>query len=515
MGGMAPAGLPELAQRLDAFIPEVMRATRTPGFNVAIALDGSICYSRAFGFADLRAQMPMKADAVLPGGSLTKLYTATAVLQLAERGDLDIYEPITSIIPNIPVRNPLGERHITLYDLLTYRSGLRIDTAEMAGAPPPSLADYITREIHRDIRREYQGVDESGRTVSRWGTKTGTTYEYSNLGLAILGYAVEQRNVDGLDFGAYVREHITKPLGMDSTIIPAAGTSTDELQLRERVPTGYARFGNWFVPSPTLYTNAVPAGGLLTTPEDHLRWLLAIMNDGAISDTRILAPASVRFMLQRQATTEPSPGHPIENGLVMELTNIGREDFYFGEPGLYPWGWWTDSRAYPELGLAIVATVNKWDMLRWFNPPGESPLGLVADFVAQETCSARRDRASAPREQDWAWKLAYVAGIVLAERTAGLLGLAGEVDSETFARHLSATTNLSCSPQEPRFSEDAFMAGVRDVLATDLTPRALQELMASPDRLSVPSSELRALGFELGGRPSVPVPMPYYARRTT
>jgi CubicO group peptidase (beta-lactamase class C family) len=495
-----------LIARLDEYVPEVMRATSTPGLTVAVAIGGHTAWSRGFGLADLASGTPATPQTVTRAASLSKLYVVTAILQLVERGCLDLEAPVAPYMPELALRNPLGDREVTVYDLLTFRSGLRTDTPDVDGAPPRDLGDYLATELERNRRREYHGVDSANCPIRRWVSPVGEAYNYSNFGVAVLGHLVARANPWNLPFPDYVRERITKPLGMAHTLLPHIQTGPEvPPDLQRRIMTGYARFGRHLVESPRLHLQASPTGNLLTTPEDHLRWMLAIMNGGEYEGVRILEPQSVALMLQRHVTARRE-GITVHTGLIIEMANLGTESFYYGELGAYPWGWWSEARAYPELGLAIVACVNKWDMMRWFNPPAESPLGLIADYIAGEL--GREPRAATPQSRSWGWRLAYLAGVLLAERTYGLLGVSGDADTLLRLWHGALAGGATL---DPPWDQAGYEAGVRDALASEMTPAAVERLI-SGDALAVRATEIPALALELGGKPGVPFPMPYYAQ---
>src|SRR5581483_5444115 len=150
----------DLIAELERFIAEAMRVTGTPGLSVAIACDGEPVWSAAFGWADLAQRQPMTTDAVFRVGSISKLYTATAVLQLIERGAVELHAPVTRYVRGVV--NPLGERDVTVYDLLTFRSGLATDAVDGAFHTPQPLGDYVPSELDRGVRHEYRGVTGGG-----------------------------------------------------------------------------------------------------------------------------------------------------------------------------------------------------------------------------------------------------------------------------------------------------------------------------------------------------------------
>jgi CubicO group peptidase (beta-lactamase class C family) len=127
-----------------------MRQSGTPGLNVALARGGRIIWEAGFGFADVARKIPMTPATVMRSGSMGKTYTATAVMQLVERGVLGLHQPINTYLKGFKAVNPLGERDITVHDLLTHRSGWRgIMPARLR---PPKLLQQSVREGYAQTR---------------------------------------------------------------------------------------------------------------------------------------------------------------------------------------------------------------------------------------------------------------------------------------------------------------------------------------------------------------------------
>lgn len=280
-----------LVAELADFAAEAVRVTGTPGLNLALARRGRVIWEAGYGYADLAAGVPMTPATVSRAGSIAKIFTAIAFLQLVELGVLDLYDPIAHHLPEPRIVNPLGEREITIYDLLAFRSGLVRDTLEGRMEPINPTA-YVEAELSADVRREY------GARSSRWATPVGARYQYSSFGYAILARLFQEVSPGGLSLGEWVAQHVLDPLGLDSSALP---TVDDEAHLseaiRSRASTGYGRCGPVYVPSPPMFTGAYAGSGLYTTPGDQARVLLALANDGELDGQRLLTPESVRLML--------------------------------------------------------------------------------------------------------------------------------------------------------------------------------------------------------------------------
>src|SRR4051812_36271777 len=280
-GSLRP--MPPLEQSLDEVVPELLRMTGVPGLSIAVGHRGETVLARAYGVADRETGAALAPEAIFPAGSMTKLYTAVAVLQLIERGVVGLHDPVRE--HGIECVNPLGAREVTIHDLLTFRSGLATDTTGCSlAAPPPPLGEHVTRSLASPRGPEYAG------SSPRWGAPVGERYHYANLGISVLGLLVERRNPDGLSLGDYLEAHVLSPLGMTASRL----SRWDEPAPDPDRATGYACFGpRLAVRTPELRSADFPANGLQTTPADHLRLLLALLDGGG----PVLQPRTVELML--------------------------------------------------------------------------------------------------------------------------------------------------------------------------------------------------------------------------
>lgn len=488
-----------LIAALDAYIPEALRITGTPGANIALARGGRLIWEAGFGYADLQRKLPMRADTVMRTGSMGKLYTATAVMQLVEQGALGLYDPINQHLPEFQVDNPLGERPISVYDLLTHRSGVTSDAAGSDFAPAPPLGEHLAAEARRRMLREYS------RSVPRWSAKVGERFQYSNFGVALLGYLVEIANPQGLAFPDYVQQHIFDPLGMTSTQFSGLNDAAHlRPELAERLSTGYARLGPLYLPTPMIYLGEYPAGSSVTTPADHLRLLLAYLNSGELRGRRILRAETVERVLTPQV--ELAPGHNEYTGLIWRVGRPDTPEHNFGHSGAYMYGWDNGSRAFPRRDFAVVIMTNAWDMLAWDDPRGKRLPALVPHFIAnwlaREDAGAQHARPAA----SWPWKVSYVSGLLLAEQLKGALGIPSPLTCALVEAMLAgAATRDGSLPPAERWDPDGFRAGIEDMLATELTQAGIRAFVAC-ERLKLLPEELELISRELGGWRERPLP---------
>jgi CubicO group peptidase (beta-lactamase class C family) len=475
--------------------------TGAAGVSVAVAQRDDGIVGFAAGAADLATGAPMQADSVVNAGSMSKMYTAVAVLQLVEQGIVHLHGAVREYLPELPIANPLGTRDVTVHDLLTFQSGLSRDTLDCTFEEPPPLADYLDRRLRSPATRDYGG------RLPTWSHQVGAAFEYSNLGYAVLGHLVESVNEDHASFSNYVRERILTPLQMKSSCFPPAHTPRHvPAQLLSRRATGYAHFGPLYLPTPHIHASAWPAASLLTTAPDHARLLLALLNGGSLSAGRILAPESVEAILHPEVPLGfPASGDQSEwwYGLGSSVRRQRSGTAFFGHTGGYPWGWWNESRAYPGEEFAVVVCTNTLSPLSWFRQDLDTAASLVCDALAARLTSTTT-RASSKRSTA-AWLRGFIAGIFLAERTRGFLGIERPLDEdqiqETIDRAQTRSTHLGQS-----WDPDGFRAGIE---AFHDQPASMPHLRqwVQAELPAIVGSDLPLLLRELGGDPKPTMPL--------
>jgi CubicO group peptidase (beta-lactamase class C family) len=469
-----------LLEALRELVPRALDACGTVGLNVAVARRGEVVLEEGFGLADLASGRPMEPSTVSRAGSMSKLYTAVAVLQLVEEGLLGLDEPVTRYV-DLPVENPLGSRPVTVRDLMHHRAGLTSDAAGCSHGPSVGLAEFLRDSYMSEFLDEYEGS-----TVPVWSAPVGERFQYSNIGISTLGYLVEAANRDGFSCAEHIRSRILEPLGMTSSAFPAPEDHVDAA-LIERLSAGYAGYGGLAVATPPIRIAAYPAGALLTTPGDHVKLILALLAGGTYGGATLLRPESVEEMLR----PEVDSGGGVWTGLVARIERPGALDESFGHWGAIMWGWYNCSAGFPNLDLAVTVCTNTWPMITYLDESAPTAMALVLDFVAEWYA---REHAGLPNEpRSWAWKTSYAVGLSMAERTKGMLGIDDALPEEALAVVAGGT------PEQAAWDEQGFRAGVSDMLGVRQTPPTVAAFLASPE-VRVARTELRLIHAELGGR---------------
>jgi len=248
-----------------------------PGLSIAVVYDQEIVWSKGYGYSDLATKTPATPATVYRIGSISKLFTSTAILQLRDQGKLRLDDPVSLHLPWFTVPNPFPQApEITIRQLLTHTSGLARE------ADVPYWTDHIfpTREELAEVVLRQDALNPPE-----------TVYQYSNLGMSLLGEIVTE--VSGRPWADYVQENILRPLGMLSS---SGAPGKDLLQ---RLATPYMLPGPDGTRRAMEYYDAgaiAPAGGMVSTVEDLSRFASLQFRDQPAGGDQILKGSTLREM---------------------------------------------------------------------------------------------------------------------------------------------------------------------------------------------------------------------------
>jgi CubicO group peptidase (beta-lactamase class C family) len=266
---------------LDGFVPLQLEQDDIAGATISIVKDGKLLFAKGYGYADVEKKQPVVADATLfRPGSISKLFTWTAVMQLAEQGKLDLDRDVNTYL-DFKIPEAFG-KPITLKNLLTHTPGFEevIKDLFVDVSKQTSLGQYLKTHIPRRIY------------------PPGTVSAYSNYGASLAGYIVER--VSGRPFNQYVDENIFKPLGMThSTFVQPLPNS-----LAAQMSKGYRTASD--KPKPFEAVGPAPAGSLTSSATDMARFMTANLQGGQYAGARILRPETVTLMHSRLYTLNPA-----------------------------------------------------------------------------------------------------------------------------------------------------------------------------------------------------------------
>lgn len=266
------------AQEIDALLARAVPADG-PGVAVIAMKDGKTVFRKARGMASLELGVPLSPDSVFRLGSITKQFTAVAVLMLAEEGKLSLADPITKHLPGYPTHGHV----ITVELLLTHTSGIRSYTGLPGYMSGPKIrADLTTAELVEVFSKEPMDF------------APGAEWRYNNSGYVLLGAILEK--VSGKPYGELLAERIFRPLGMKSTRVG------DEGPILAKRAAGYTRDGEKVANARFLsMTQPHAAGALVSTVDDLALW------DAALYGEKLVKAASLEQAWTPAVTRDGKP----------------------------------------------------------------------------------------------------------------------------------------------------------------------------------------------------------------
>ena len=334
---------------VDRIFTDYARDVHVPGMAWGVIVDGRLVHTGTFGVQDTTTQAPVTPETVFRIASMTKSFTAVAILSLRDAGKLALDDPAERYVPELKgLRYPTTDSpKLTIRHLLTHSEGFPEDNPWGDQQLAASEA-----ELSRLIR--------SGIPFS---TAPGTAYEYSNFGFAILGRIVA--NVSGMPYTRYVTQHVLRPLGMHSTWMEARAVPP------QRLAHGYRRQDDQWLEEPALPDGSFgPMGGMLTSVSDLSRWVGFMLDAWPARDGAERAPlkrSSAREMQQvwrfagASAVRDAAGAITLTGGGYGYGLRVGQTCRYpitVSHTGGLP-GFGSLMRWLPEHGVGIVALGNR------------------------------------------------------------------------------------------------------------------------------------------------------------
>lgn len=286
---------------------------------VLVARDGDVLYKEAFGFANREHEVLNRIDSKYRIASLTKAFTAMAVLQLAEKGAISLQDRLRTFFPEYP---ELDER-ITLHHLLTHTSGIR-DIEDV-----PDFTGHLEK-----LSYDKPGFIALYKDLPLW-FDPGEGWKYGNCGYTMLAYIIEA--VSGMSYESFIEQHILQPLGMTHT-----GNDSHTKFVKHR-SNGYSSADGSIIPAAYYDLGTVMASGdLYSTVEDLLKW------DQALYTNQLVSFGSIKMMFTPHA-------HAGENRHYGYGWSVYSN--YVEHGGWLP-GYWCKIRRYPEERVLLVLLAN-------------------------------------------------------------------------------------------------------------------------------------------------------------
>ncbi len=299
---------------LDRFVNGVVRRRRIPGLALGFLRDRRVVLARGYGERDVSGGRPATPDTVFGIASMTKSFTALAVLRLQELHRLRVSDPVVRHLPQFRTPDPRWTRRITLHHFLTHSSGLPplpsiYYTSGRSLERDPPYDPKVARRVgidpdHPPIDTYEQLLDYLGTTRYRLLGPPGRYFSYSNEGFGLLGAVVERAS--GRTYESFLEEEVLRPAGMLH--------STFDTGIMRRGPEVTKLYSpNWTRPHrPKVEseewwedTCLRAAGALRTNVRDLLRYLEIFLHDGRVEGRQVVSPSSVRAMTRPYVPVGP------------------------------------------------------------------------------------------------------------------------------------------------------------------------------------------------------------------
>ncbi len=295
IGHSQQSRLPDI-KAVDAFLESQVRANQIPGVAVAIVQGDKVIFNKGYGEA--APGVPVTPQTQFYIGSVTKSFTALAVMQLVQEGKLALDAPVVKYLPWFHVADPEVSSTITVRHLLNH-------TSSLSEVGDPNVSAYTS------------SLEEQARLLAavRPTASVGSKYQYYNQNYRVLGLLVEQAS--GQTYADYLQSHVLAPLGMPNTVASPAEAA--------HLAQGYSRLFGFPLPQTQPYIpGALPSGYLISTAEDMGHYLLAHLNNRQANGDRMLDPELL------QAMRTPPSGIESEYGMGWLVRENGNTLAYGG-----------------------------------------------------------------------------------------------------------------------------------------------------------------------------------------
>jgi len=309
---------------VDRIAQQVLGSTGVPSASVAVVRDNKIVYAHAYGDARLEPKVPARSEMRYSIGSISKQFTATAILMLAEEGKLSLDDPVSRFLPHLTRAS-----QVTIRQLLSHTSGYQ---------------DYWPQDYVMPMMLE---PTTAQKILELWARKPldfdpGTKWQYSNTNYVIAGLIVEKAS--GMPLLKFLGERVFKPLGMEQVV------NIDQQRLAATDPTGYMRYAlGPLHPAPKEGQGWLfAAGELAMSAPDLARWDIGML------EQRLLKPASYKEM---QAEVRLKNGLGTRYGLGIDVTS--EADHRALEHGGEVSGFTSENIVFPDDHAAIVVLTNQ------------------------------------------------------------------------------------------------------------------------------------------------------------
>lgn len=343
---------------LDRLVPEELKEKNTPGAVIAVVSGDQVVYQKAFGVANGETNAPMQPEMLFRLGSTTKMFTAAALVSLAEKDKIKLSDPIGTRVKGLHPKIAA----VTPHHLLSNSAGLRDFAAPVVSNDDASLGKML-RAWKDDV----------------FFAEQGEIYSYSSAGFWLSGLVIE--DVHGKPYADAIDELIFKPVGMERT------TLRPFLAITYPFATGHALdTGKPAIVRPMFNNTAMwPAGSIFSNAKDLSRWVVALLNEGRVEGKQLLSPSLIKNLFGHHVRV---PGET-DAYYGYGLTIYKFKDLEFVAHGGFSRGYGSMIQMVPARKFAVIVLTNKSGetMRKTLNKATEIGLGLKDDAQQPQTAA--------------------------------------------------------------------------------------------------------------------------------
>jgi CubicO group peptidase (beta-lactamase class C family) len=259
-------------KKIDEMVEDGMRNYNIPGLSLGIIKGKQLVYLKGYGVADDSGRLITPQTPFILG-SVSKSFTALAIMQLVEQGKIDLDAGVQNYLPWLRLEDPAGARPVTVRDLLNQTSGISsYDGRKIINGGNHSLEEVVRKQSNLKLSKP-----------------VGTTFQYSNTNYIILGEIVQR--VSGLTYEQYIEDFIFNPLDMKNSF------TRKSKAMENGLTSGYQSvFGRMVSTNPGVRQSNVPAGYLISSAEDMTHYLVSQINGGNYQNDSLLSSEGMKFM---------------------------------------------------------------------------------------------------------------------------------------------------------------------------------------------------------------------------
>ncbi len=373
-GASATDDIPDSAVKLLEAAIEHERVTKNiPAMSVAIVSQDRVVWAKGFGFNDQQQSKPASEHSVYRVGSVSKLFTDIAVMQLVEQGKLSLDAPVSDVIPEFHPKQKDGEPAITLRMLMSHRSGL---------VREPPKGNYFD-DSGTGLAATVASLNDTALTYP-----SNSRTKYSNAGIAVVGHVLARKL--NASFGSCIQDAILKPLNMEHS----------DFQFSSAVQASYCTSWMWtldgrrFV-APNFELGMSPAGNLYSSVMDFSTFARCILNNGKLPNGgQLLKPETLEQMTTAQVDGD---GRPLPFGIGFAVGKLDGHRRIGHDGAIY--GCSTQLAILPDDDLAVVAVSSLDGSNGIVNRLGDYALRLMLASRQKQPLPAWRRTSPIPRDR--------------------------------------------------------------------------------------------------------------------